>query len=100
MHNLNDFQNHGWLISEAGIAIERLMDPVASDSVLNFVKCNCTTGCDTKRYSCVKSALKCSEQFNCTKCENTASSDDDDVYDDGVDDYDEYEEDIIRGSFI
>jgi hypothetical protein len=54
----------------------------------------CTTGCDTKRFSCAKSAFKCSDLCNCTKCENTSSADDDNAYeyDDGVDDYDEYEE--------
>ena len=29
MHNLDDFQNQGWLISKAGIAVEWSMNPVA-----------------------------------------------------------------------
>lgn len=76
---------------------------VAPDSILNIVNCKCKQPCDTKRCSCVKNGLQCSDLCCCSNCQNKkadsyesdSSTDAEDVdscdddYDDDVDDKDD-----------
>ena len=48
------------------------LDPLAPEQVLNTVRCNCKAACKTKRCSCVKGGLSCSQFCSCFEtCENT-----------------------------
>jgi hypothetical protein len=43
----------------------------ARNSILEFVSCKCKKGCQTKRCSCFKANLKCTELSQCSNCENS-----------------------------
>ena len=69
--NLPKFYNHGWKIDDEGkVAVEWMTIPAAPDSILEFVHCKCTKGCESRRCSCVKASLKCSELCQCSDCRN------------------------------
>ena len=42
----------------------------APDSILEYVSCKCKKGCQTRRCSCHKANLKCTELCQCNSCEN------------------------------
>ena len=43
----------------------------APESILECVHCKCQKGCKTRRCSCYKSDLKCTELFRCNSSENS-----------------------------
>ena len=45
-------------------------NPVAPDSVLNLINCKCKQSCATRRCSCLKNGLSCSDLCQCENCEN------------------------------
>ena len=53
-------------MSNDGLAIILMTIPPAPDSILKFIHCNCNTGCGTKRCSCVKAGLDCTELCKCS----------------------------------
>ena len=82
-------EGHGWQISNDGLAIIWMTIPPAPDSVLEFIHCNCNTGCGTKRScSCVKAGLDCTElckcSSDCDSCFNSSSHNQDVFTDEGV----------------
>ena len=84
--NLPSFCDHGWKVdTEGNVSIDWMKLPVAPDSILEFINCKCKKGCATRRCSCVKSSMKCSDLCACgTSCENKNEECDlsDDCYDD------------------
>ena len=84
--NLPTFYNHGWRLDDKGnVAVEWMTIPAAPDSVLEFVHCKCSKGCENRRCSCIKASLKCSELCKCTGCQNKSGSQDKSDYDDCYD---------------
>ena len=46
-------------------------DPIAPEEILKTVKCSCKSGCTSKRCSCVKGRLSCSQFCSCSDiCKN------------------------------
>lgn len=71
MLHLPSFYNHGWkLDGEGNVAVDWMTIPAAPDSILEFVNCKCTKGCENRRCSCVKASLKCSDLCQCIDCKN------------------------------
>jgi hypothetical protein len=86
VQNLPNFCDHGWKIDDQGDVLVNWMTlPPAPDSVLEFVHCKCTKGCENNRCSCVKATLRCSDLCKCTNCKNELRENDDsndaDTYD-------------------
>ena len=58
-------------------------DPIAPEEILKTVKCSCKSGCTSKRCSCVKGTLSCSQFCSCSDiCEYTDLIDSIDVGED------------------
>ncbi|XP_066924012.1 uncharacterized protein [Clytia hemisphaerica] len=72
---LPSFTEHGWLRNDGNIVINWMDKPIAPDSVLNFIKCKCTTGCKNNRCSCVKALLKCTDLCGCIDCQDKKDGD-------------------------
>ena len=71
--NIPSFCSHGWKLDEEGnVVIDWMTIPTAPDPVLEFVNCRCNKGCDSRRCSCVKASLKCSDLCACDDCRNTS----------------------------
>ena len=56
------------------VAVEWMTIPAALDSILKFVHCKCTKGCQNRRCSCVKASLKCSDLCQFSDCQNRSES--------------------------
>ena len=89
--NLPSYCNHGWkLDGEGNILVNWMTLPAAPDSILEFINCKCKKGYESRRCSCVKSGLKCSDlcacttacQNKCQDCDIAPESESDDCYDD------------------
>ena len=93
---------NGWQLSDGEIEIQWMMRPPAPDSLLECIVCKCKTGCQTKRCSCQKAELKCTELCSCVDCQNESgdideeeengqSESDDEITDDGnLEDIDDF----------
>ena len=57
----------------------------APDSILEYVMCRCKKGCNTKRCSCKKADLQCTELCQCGECENMESTETDSDIDNELD---------------
>lgn len=51
--------------------------PPAPDYLLECTTCKCKSGCQSKRCSCQKVQLKCTELCSCVDCSNTDVDEDD-----------------------
>ena len=83
---------NAWQLSDGEIEIQWMTRPPAPDSLLECTAYKCKTGSQTKRCSCQKAGLKCTELCSCVGCrngdvdedeENGQNESDDDVSDDG-----------------
>ena len=86
----------GWHLSSSRIVYLPIMTDVfpAPDYLLNMVRYQYTSGCETLRYSCRRNGLPCSFAFGECKgvlCANTAARQDED------DNEDEQEEELALG---
>ena len=64
----------GWEICEGTYVAITYDHPIACGSVLNSVKCGCTSECLTNRSKCGKNKLVCTDLCECSyTCENTAT---------------------------
>jgi uncharacterized protein YbdZ (MbtH family) len=61
---------YGWKLEEDQLEIVWGTQEPAAESILEYVNCKCNKGCTTKRCSCYKSGLKCTELCQCNSCEN------------------------------
>lgn len=61
---------HGWEVKGSSITPLWMVKPAAPAALLELTRCGCTTGCESKRCSCLKSALKCTAACSCTGCNN------------------------------
>ena len=69
--NLPSFCEYGWEVDDVGNVLVKWMTIApAPESLLEFVNCKCQKGCETKRCSCVKAELKCSDLCKCVGCRN------------------------------
>ena len=62
---------YGWSLTGDTLEITWETQGPAPDSILEFVSCKCRKGCQTKRCSCSKGNLKCTELCQCSNCENS-----------------------------
>ncbi len=82
--NLPSFSQYGWSVDSDGNVLCNWMNlPPAPDSVLEFISCKCTKGCQNNRCSCVKATLPCTDLCKCNGCKNTENTNDEaeDTYD-------------------
>ncbi|XP_028411728.1 uncharacterized protein LOC114534481 [Dendronephthya gigantea] len=85
MLHLPTFYNHGWKVDgEGNVEIAWMTIPAAPDSILEFVNCKCTKGCENRRCSCLKASLKCTDVCQCHDCKNrySESHDESECYED------------------
>lgn len=61
---------YGWKLESDELAITWGTLEPAPDSILEYVSCKCKKGCQTRRCSCHKANLKCTELCQCNSCEN------------------------------
>ncbi|XP_065677405.1 uncharacterized protein LOC136092782 [Hydra vulgaris] len=60
---------NGWFNDQGSIAISWMEMPAAPDSLLDFVHCYCRD-CSTKRCSCNKAGVVCTDLCKCNGCRN------------------------------
>lgn len=85
--------NHGWQIKDGHLQIVWTDLLPAPEAVMELVCCNCKSTCQTKRCSCVKSGLPCTDACACTdQCMNRVKEHLDDDDDDDAEEDDENEE--------
>ena len=56
---------HGWIVLDSGIDMKWMTLPIAPDTVLKYVHCNCK-----KKSSCKKAFINCTELYQCCECSN------------------------------
>ena len=73
---------HGWQLKDGQLEIYWTNQAPAPDSVMELVCCGCKGLCQTRRCSCVRNGLPCTEactcQDNCNNCLSKEDSEDDD----------------------
>ena len=62
---------YGWKLEDNQLQIVWGTQEPAPESILECVHCKCQKGCKTRRCSCYKSDLKCTELFRYNSCENS-----------------------------
>ena len=62
---------YGWKLEDNQLQIVWGTQEPAPESILECVHCKCQKGCKTRRCSCYKPDLKCTELFRCNSCENS-----------------------------
>ena len=62
---------HGWKLEDNKLQIVWGTQEPAPESILECVHCKCQKGYETRRCSCYKSDLKCTELCQCNSCENS-----------------------------
>ena len=62
---------HGWKLEDNQLQIVWGTQEPAPQSILECVHCKCQKGYKTRRCSCYKSDLKCTELCQCNSCENS-----------------------------
>ena len=72
LQNLPDVCNCGWSLVDGVYEPTTTLHPIAPNSVIELVSCNCKKGCKTGRCSCKASGLSCTDLCGCFEnCENT-----------------------------
>ena len=56
----------GLVSAEGQLELKTMDSPVAPDSLLKLVRCQCKSNCDTQRCSCKRNELECSNA--CSEC--------------------------------
>ena len=66
-----DFRNHGWKVGERGkVRVKWLCGLPVMDTILESANCKCKAGSKSKRCSCKKEGLECTEVCGCADCQN------------------------------
>jgi len=71
-------QDWGWTLTDGKLLPVRTNLPPAHDSLLEIIRCNCKTDCNTQRCSCNRHGLNCSVACGVCKgqsCMNSAAPD-------------------------
>ena len=86
MGNCVEPEKWGWCLRKGQFQPKTMDSPVAPDSLLKLVRCQCKGNCDTRRCSCKRNELDCSSACGECKglCQNSKSDAD-------TDDSNEYE---------
>ncbi|CAG2194071.1 unnamed protein product [Mytilus edulis] len=66
--NLNPCE-WGWKVANGNLVPVKCTMDAAPSKLLNIIRCNCKTNCDTKRCTCRKNGLECS--VACGECKGT-----------------------------
>ena len=67
--------SHGWIVDQNGhLCVQWMTQPPAPRDLLNLMSCKCRTSCCTRRCSCFRGNLPCTDVCGCTGCENTGHS--------------------------
>ena len=61
---------NGWSLKDGQLEIMWMTRPSAPESLLEYVNCRCQTGCRTKRCTCLKSGLQCTDLCTCPESNN------------------------------
>lgn len=61
---------NGWKMEEGQLEIVWVTRASAPGSLIEFVRCQCKTGCHTQRCSCLKAGLRCTDYCGCSNCQN------------------------------
>jgi len=61
-----DPEKWGWCLRKGQLEPKTMDSPVAPDSLLKLVRCQCKSNCDTQRCSCKRNELECSSA--CGEC--------------------------------
>lgn len=72
--NTLDPQNWGWRLSESSLIPVHTDRPPAHELLLEMIRCNCKTDCNTQRCSCKKNGLECSVACGVCKGESCLNS--------------------------
>eukprot|EP00794_Sanderia_malayensis_P020891 gene20891-22942_t len=68
--NLPRFSQYGWGLDDGNMSCHWRNLPPAPDSILEFISCKCTKGCENNRCSCLKAELPCTDICKCNGCKN------------------------------
>ena len=73
--NVPNPSSHGWLVNGNGhLVIQWMTQPPAPHDLLKLISCNCRSSCSTRRCSCVRGSLPCTDVCGCAGCENNLHS--------------------------
>jgi len=86
MGNCVDPEKWGWCLRKGQLEPKTMDSPVAPDSLLKLVRCQCKGNCDTQRCSCKRNELECSSA--CGECKGLCQNSN---FDASTDDPSEYE---------
>lgn len=67
----------GWTLEDGELVIRWMRKPCAPDGFLENVTCGCKTGCQSRRCSCLRANMKCTEVCQCSNCSNPAEEHED-----------------------
>ncbi|XP_076042102.1 uncharacterized protein LOC143026001 [Oratosquilla oratoria] len=86
MGNCVDPEKWGWCLRKGQLEPKTMDSPVAPDSLLKLVRCQCKGNCDTQRCSCKRNEFECSSA--CGECKGLCQNSN---FDASTDDPSEYE---------
>ena len=75
----------GWKVVEDQLEIVWTNLPPAPQAIMELVSCSCSKTCETRRCSCVRSALPCTDACKCNNCVNCPTDDFSTLDSDGLD---------------
>ncbi|XP_028407266.1 uncharacterized protein LOC114529889 [Dendronephthya gigantea] len=85
---------YGWTLDGSKLDIKWGLKECAPESILEYVMCRCKKGRSTKRCSCQKAELPCTELCQCSECKNVESNaNDESDIDYGSDEDDDQDDD-------
>lgn len=61
---------HGWSLDHSSVSITWGLLPPAPPELMKIIRCSCTTGCSSRRCSCVQSSISCTGACQCNNCAN------------------------------
>ena len=76
----------GWFVENGKYLPKKMTLPPAPDSLLQIIRCNCKTSCDTRRCTCRRSGLDC--YIVCGECRGICSNSSPSVQEEDDDDID------------
>lgn len=61
---------HGWKLDNDELTIDWMEQEPAPKELMQLVSCRCKTGCNSRRCSCLRDSLSCTDACQCTVCTN------------------------------